>query len=278
MSLEDIVKSLATSTQQFRKETRTSISNLEAQMGDIVTSVSKLESRGKLPSPTEKNPNVNIMTLRSGNQTGESSLQRKSSEDEEEIEITPIEDTIIKNDTQVGFPKKTTPLVTPIATQPPFPYQLATSKKNVEEKEILVTFQKGERDVTFSSAVIDLGVMPYSLNESLNMDHLSEIGVITSLADKSTAFPRRCFGASEPIGLHDGFYVIDLKEQVSSKSAPIFLGKPFLKTDRTKIDVYAGSLTMEFDGETISFNIYDAMRYASDVLYLYFVDVVEPLT
>nr|KAJ0208747.1 hypothetical protein LSAT_V11C400201640 [Lactuca sativa] len=35
---------------------------------------------------------------------------------------------------------------------------------------------------------------------------------------------------------------------------------------------------MEFDGETISFNIYDAMRYPSVVSSLYFVDVVEPIT
>jgi len=31
------------------------------------------------------------------------------------------------------------------------------------------------------------------------------------------------------------------------------LGRPFLKTSRTKIDVHDGSLTMEFDGEIIKF-------------------------
>ena len=32
-----------------------------------------------------------------------------------------------------------------------------------------------------------------------------------------------------------------------------------------KIDVYAGTLTMEFDDEVICFNIYKAIKYPSDV-------------
>ncbi|XP_052623257.1 uncharacterized protein LOC128128409 [Lactuca sativa] len=256
-----------------------------------------------------------------GKQAREDTSKKKPREEEEEIEIIPIEEPIFKNDAQVGAPKKTTPLVTPIATQPPFPSRLATSKKNMEEKEILDTFRKVEvniplldaikqipryakklppkckdpgmftvpckiGDVTFSSAMLDLGasinVMPYSVYESLNVGLLSETGVIISPADKSCVFPR---GVLEDVLVQVNqlvfpadFYVIDLDEQVSSKSTLILIGRPFLKTARTKIDVYAGSLTMEFDGETISFNIYDAMRYPSDVSSLYFVDVVEPIT
>ncbi|XP_023741054.1 uncharacterized protein LOC111889145 [Lactuca sativa] len=284
-------------------------------MGDIVTSIRKLESHGKLPSQTEKNPNVNVVTLRSGKQTGENS-SKKPREEEEETEIVPIEYPVAKNDTQVGAPKKTIPLVTPVATHPPFPSRLATSKNNMEEKEILDTFRKVEvniplldaikqipryekflkelctnkrklkgnekismnenayavlqrklppkykdpgmftvpckiGDVTFSSAMLDLGasinVMPYSVYESLNVGPLSETGVIISLAAKWGDFPR---GVLEDV---------------------------LVQTARTKIDVYAGSLTMEFDSETISCNIYDAMRYPSDVSSLCFIDVVEPL-
>lgn len=153
ISLVDIVKSLATSTQQFQKETRTSISNLEAQMGDIVTSTSKLEPHGKLPSQIEKNPNIHAVTLRSGEQTGESSSKKKPREEEEEIEVIPIEEPIVKNDAQAGVPKKTIPIVTPIATQPPFLSRLATSKKNTEEKEILDTFRKVEVNIPLLDAI-----------------------------------------------------------------------------------------------------------------------------
>ncbi|XP_023763845.1 uncharacterized protein LOC111912344 [Lactuca sativa] len=86
-------------------------------------------------------------------------------------------------------------------------------------------------DVTFSSAMLDLGasinVMPYSVYESLNVGPLSETGVIISLADKSSVFPR---GVLEDV---------------------------LVQTTRTKIDVYAASLTMEFDGETELFELCD---------------------
>lgn len=68
MSLEEIVKSLATNTQQFQQEIRASIQNLENQVSQLVTSLSKLESQGKLPSQIIVNPkeNASAITLRSG--------------------------------------------------------------------------------------------------------------------------------------------------------------------------------------------------------------------
>ena len=49
--LEEIVKSLATNTQQFQQEIRTSIQNLENQIIQLAFTVNRLESQvlGKLP-------------------------------------------------------------------------------------------------------------------------------------------------------------------------------------------------------------------------------------
>ena len=69
-----------------------------------------------------------------------------------------------------------------------------------------------------------------------------------------------------------------MEEEHSSKSVPILLGRPFLKTARTKIDVAEGTLTMEFDGEKIKFDIYAAMRYPSDIDCIYRIDTVDLLT
>ncbi|XP_024043112.1 uncharacterized protein LOC112099846 [Citrus clementina] len=70
ISLEEIVKSLATNTQQFQQATTASIQNLENQMSQLATIVSRLESQvlGRLPSQSEVNPkqNVNAVILRSG--------------------------------------------------------------------------------------------------------------------------------------------------------------------------------------------------------------------
>ena len=58
MSLEDIVKSLATNTLQFQQEVRASIQSLDNQMGQMATAFSQLEAQslGKLPSQTVVNP------------------------------------------------------------------------------------------------------------------------------------------------------------------------------------------------------------------------------
>ena len=57
------------------------------------------------------------------------------------------------------------------------------------------------------------------------------------------------------------FYVLDMEDETSYNPTPILLGRPFLKTDRAMINVHEGILTMEFDGEIIKFNLFQAMRY-----------------
>ncbi len=70
MSLEDIVKSLASNQLQFQQETKASIQNLENQVSQMVTVVRRLEAYnfGNLPSETIVNPreNASAITLRSG--------------------------------------------------------------------------------------------------------------------------------------------------------------------------------------------------------------------
>ncbi|KAL0286859.1 UNVERIFIED_CONTAM: Retrovirus-related Pol polyprotein from transposon.6 [Sesamum radiatum] len=91
MPLEDIVKTLALSTQQFQQETRSSIQNLESQISQLVSSVSRLESQGKLPSQTIINPkqNASAIVLRSGKElSSESSTMRGHARQEKsEIEL-----------------------------------------------------------------------------------------------------------------------------------------------------------------------------------------------
>ena len=37
-----------------------------------------------------------------------------------------------------------------------------------------------------------------------------------------------------------------------------------MKMARTKINVYKGALSFEFNGEIVTFNIFDAMKYSKD--------------
>ena len=59
---------------------------------------------------------------------------------------------------------------------------------------------------------------------------------------------------------------------------PILLGRPFLRTSRTKIDVHAGTMNMKFDGEIVKINIFNAMRFSADVNYLCALDVIDELS
>ncbi|CAN6552189.1 unnamed protein product [Malus baccata var. baccata] len=45
------------------------------------------------------------------------------------------------------------------------------------------------------------------------------------------------------------FYILDMENSDRSPTLPILLRRPFMKTARTKIDVFKGTLTMEFNGE-----------------------------
>ncbi|CAN6547638.1 unnamed protein product [Malus baccata var. baccata] len=109
----------------------------------------------------------------------------------------------------------------------------------------------------FESAMLDLGasinVMPYSIYASMNLGALKNDGVIIQLADRSNAYPK---GVLEDVLVQVNhlifpadFYVLEMDESDHAPSLPILLGRPFMKTARTKIDVYNGTLTMEFDGE-----------------------------
>src|SRR6185295_1233938 len=67
------------------------------------------------------------------------------------------------------------------------------------------------------------------------------------------------------------FFILDVCDNAT---APIMLGRPFMKTFRTKIDVFNGILTMEFDGDTIEHNIHDV--YSIDLPSVCWIDAIIP--
>ncbi|XP_059461891.1 uncharacterized protein LOC132190882 [Corylus avellana] len=332
MSLEDIVKSLATNTLQFQQETRASIQSLDNQMGQMATAISKLEaqSSGKLPSQTVVNPreNASAIVLRS--------------------EKNVIANRNVPNDDDV--PKRKFPPLSDYKPIPPFPQALVESRKDEQNKDLYETFRRCEVNIPlldaikqvpryakflkelcitkrkqklkgcekvrvgenvsaviqrklsakckdlgmftipctignmrFEKAMIDLGasinVMPYSIYAFLKLGPLNKTGVVIQLADRSNAYPK---GVVEDVlvQINDlvfpaNFYVLDMEN--GDQTAPILLGRPFLKTSKTKTDVHSGTLTMEFDGEIIKLNIYDAMKYPADDNPVYSIDVIDSL-
>ncbi|XP_021722563.1 uncharacterized protein LOC110690043 [Chenopodium quinoa] len=138
----------------------------------------------------------------------------------------------------------------------------------------------------YDKCMLDLGasinVMPLYIYKSLNLGPLKDTRVIIQLVDRSNTYP---VGVVEDVLLQvnelvfaAGFYVLDMPNDESPSAAPILFGRPFLKTSGNKIDVHCGVLTMEFDGEIIRFNLFDAMRYPFNCESVSSIDVIDALT
>ncbi|XP_027067491.2 uncharacterized protein [Coffea arabica] len=117
--------------------------------------------------------------------------------------------------------------------------------------------------------MLDLGtsinVMPKSVYDSLNLGHLKETRIIIQLTDRTFTYPDRVI--EDVLVQVDGlifpadFYVLYMDDESAPNPSPIILRRPFLHTGQTKIDVSKGTLTMEFDGEIVHFNIFNTIKH-----------------
>ncbi|CAN6547365.1 unnamed protein product [Malus baccata var. baccata] len=137
----------------------------------------------------------------------------------------------------------------------------------------------------FEQCMLDLGasinVMPYSIYASMNLGELKNDGVIIQLANRSNAYPK---GVLEDVLVQVGnlifpadFYVLDMEDSPHSTPLPILLGRPFMKTARTKINMFKGTLTMEFDGEVIDFNLSESIKFPKDDHSCFSTDIIDDL-
>ncbi|RDX76079.1 hypothetical protein CR513_43969, partial [Mucuna pruriens] len=140
-------------------------------------------------------------------------------------------------------------------------------------------------DCTFADAMLDLGasinVMPTSIYKSLNFGDLEPTGMIIQLANRSVVQP---LGVLEDVLVQVNelifpadFYVLDMEDETSGKGSTLILGRPFLMTARTKIDVHAGTLSMEFGDTLVLFNIFEAMKHPTEDHSLFGIDLIDEL-
>ncbi|CAN6557259.1 unnamed protein product [Malus baccata var. baccata] len=267
------------------------------------------QEQGKLPSSTVVNPNegfesVKAMSLRSGKQVGFDPQPSNSRSNE-------VEELIIEEEEQsTPMARVETPLpYAPKAHKPsnsankgkevpilinsnvvppniPFPRRFMQSKKEEAEKDILETFRKVQVNIPLLDAIKQVPRYAKFLKELCTTrkrisSELKNDGVIIQLADRSNAYPK---GVLEDVLVHfnhlifpANFYVLEMDESDHSLTLPILIGRPFIKTARTKIDVFNGTLTMEFDGEVINFNLSDSIKYPSEDPSCFSIDVFASL-
>ncbi|KAL0289751.1 UNVERIFIED_CONTAM: hypothetical protein Scaly_2694100 [Sesamum calycinum] len=141
-----------------------------------------------------------------------------------------------------------------LVTRPSFPERFTKSKKDEEAKQILETFRKVKVNIPLLDAIKQIPRYAKFLKEL-------------------------CTSKVTLKGNERGLSFSSQTDQLSTRRSPrrrSSTGRPFLKTAGTKIDVHSDSLSMEFDGEIIKFDIYDSMRYPSDIPTALLVDIVDP--
>ncbi|KAL0355774.1 UNVERIFIED_CONTAM: hypothetical protein Sradi_4024300 [Sesamum radiatum] len=266
MPLEDIVKTLALSTQRFQEETLVSIQNLESQVSQLASSVSHLEFQElQLENST-----------RSGhaqqNRTENSVVHGHAEQGKigEELEIPPnqAENSELNQEEHIKV----------FVPRPPFPEQFAKSKKEEEDKEIIETLSKVEFLTEMCTNKSKLRgnervIMGENVSTILQKKPPPkckdpETWVVLQLADRSIVYPEGVLEdvlvqVKELVFLTE-FYVINMMDN-SPNSTSILLGKPFLKTSKIKINVDAGILSMEFDNEVVSFSIGGVTQNSNDM-------------
>lgn len=106
--------------------------------------------------------------------------------------------------------------------------------------------------------------MSLSIYDSLNAGTLKKTSIVIQLTDRSIVYPK---GVLEDILIQvdklffpADFYVVDMEEDKTNATFDILLGRPFLSTARKKINIYDGTLTIEFEREVIKFNVYNTMK------------------
>ncbi|RDX67959.1 Retrovirus-related Pol polyprotein, partial [Mucuna pruriens] len=145
-------------------------------------------------------------------------------------------------------------------------------------------------DCTFADAMLDLGasinVMPMLIYNSLNCGDLEPTRMTIQLANRSVVHP---LGVLEDVLVQVDelifpidFYVsqlseIDMEDEMPRKRSTLILGRPFLITAKTKIDMHARTLLMEFGDTLVQFNIFEAMKHPMEDTSLFGIDLINEL-
>ncbi|KAL1541501.1 hypothetical protein AAHA92_25713 [Salvia divinorum] len=141
------------------------------------------------------------------------------------------------------------------------------------------------RGVEIEHAVGNLGasinVLPLAVHQKLIEARMAETKMVIQLADRSCIHPK---GVVENmiVKVHDflypvDFHVIKMTEQESAGSSGVLLGRPFLRTAKTIIDVFDDTICLDYHGDKYTFSIDEAMKKPMDVENLHSVDVIAPL-
>ncbi|CAN6680009.1 unnamed protein product [Malus baccata var. baccata] len=247
-SLEDQMSQLAqhmfaisNSTNNFVQSTQTSIQNLTASVGNLETQVGQLATmfneREKGKFPSQSEQNPRGMEHCKVIRT----LRSGKSYDNREV---------------------------------------VHHEAEVEEEELIESapLAAKSRSKAISAAGASVNLMPYSVFQKLGEGELKPTSVSLQLADRSVTYP---LGILEDViikvdkfCLPADFIVLDMEED---KEVPLILGRPFMATSRTLIDVEAGTLTLRVQGKSVVFKLFEVIKRPLELEECFRVDVLDEI-
>ena len=108
--------------------------------------------------------------------------------------------------------------------------------------------------------------MPLSICRKLGLGELKPTTILLQLADRSIKYP---LGVIEDVFIKEynfyflaDFIVLDMEEDCN---IPLILGRPFLATGRTLINMEKGKLFLWMQGEHMNFKVFKAMLQPSNI-------------
>ncbi|XP_024976253.1 uncharacterized protein LOC112514152 [Cynara cardunculus var. scolymus] len=107
-----------------------------------------------------------------------------------------------------------------------------------------------------------INLMPLFVFNTLGIGEARPTIVTLQLANKSIAYPK---GKIEDVLVQvdkfillADFIILDFE---ADKDIPFILGRPFLATGKTLIDVQKGELTMRLQDQKVTFNVFNSLKY-----------------
>ncbi|CAN6687779.1 unnamed protein product [Malus baccata var. baccata] len=258
------------------------VDNLEKQVGQIAEFMGQFREQGRLPSSTVVNPkggfeSVKAMHLRSGKQVGSDLKPSKSrSNEEEELRIEEDEQRPLTAKVEPTMPQppkhsnsatigKEGPIQVNSNVIPPnvpFPSRFLQAKNEEEEKDVLETFRKVHVNIPFLDAIKQIPKYAKFLKKLCTTRKRIREKEVVHVSENVSALLQRKL---PPKCKDPDFYVLDMEDSTHSPPSPLLLGRPFMKTAQTKIDVAKGAVTMAFGGDMINFKISESVENTNDV-------------
>ncbi|KAL1568831.1 hypothetical protein AAHA92_00390 [Salvia divinorum] len=263
--------------QDTQKEQKSALDMLARQLSQIATSISEMRgNEGRIPATVKMPGKENISSI--GLQLDEEQVRPERPLEEEESSEGGGE--LIKEAEETGDHKKPEEVASEESKETEeteeVPNEIKENISMVVSRQKVPTKQSDPRmftlpisigDNEITRAMCDLGasinVLPLSVYQTPNGVKMVDARVVIQLADCSCIRPE---GIVENIivKVHNFIYAADFyvirTGTNSAVSSKILLGRPFLKTAKTVINVFEGTLCLEYYGEKYTLRLNEAQK------------------